>query len=112
MEVGVFFLTCLQLLGLLRAHGEAATITPEIRRYLQDVVAFLRMERGVDGGISPYATTLFLALAKSVYLPFMREETNISQIPRAVPRYRLCHAITGSAGSEEDLSTPDRSGNS
>ncbi|KIY03983.1 uncharacterized protein Z520_00675 [Fonsecaea multimorphosa CBS 102226] len=52
------------LIEQLRAQGQAATITPEIRRYLQDVVAFLRMERGVDGGISPYATTLFLALAK------------------------------------------------
>ncbi|KIW59850.1 hypothetical protein PV05_00116 [Exophiala xenobiotica] len=48
----------------LRAQGQAATITPEIRRYLQDVVAFLRMERGIDGGVTPYATTLFLALAK------------------------------------------------
>ncbi|OAP62871.1 hypothetical protein AYL99_02098 [Fonsecaea erecta] len=53
-----------KLIEQLRAQGEAATITPEVRRYLQDVVAFLRMERGVDGGISPYATTLFLALAK------------------------------------------------
>ena len=51
----------------LRAKGQATTITPEIRRYLQDIVAFLRMERGVDGGISAYATTLFLALAKSVF---------------------------------------------
>ncbi|KAK5217486.1 hypothetical protein LTR47_006062 [Exophiala xenobiotica] len=48
----------------LRTQGQAATITPEIRRYLQDVVAFLRMERGIDGGVTPYATTLFLALAK------------------------------------------------
>lgn len=47
-----------------RSQGQAATVTPEIRRYLQDVVAFLRMERGVDGGVTPYATTLFLALAK------------------------------------------------
>ncbi|OCT45134.1 hypothetical protein CLCR_05862 [Cladophialophora carrionii] len=54
----------LQLIEQLRAQSQATTVTPEIRRYLQDVVAFLRMERGVDGGISPYATTLFLALAK------------------------------------------------
>ncbi|KIW86229.1 hypothetical protein Z517_01624 [Fonsecaea pedrosoi CBS 271.37] len=53
-----------KLIEQLRAHGQTATITPEIRRYLQDIVAFLRMERGVDGGVSPYATTLFLALAK------------------------------------------------
>ncbi|EXJ55893.1 hypothetical protein A1O7_08824 [Cladophialophora yegresii CBS 114405] len=53
-----------KLIEQLRAQSQATTVTPEIRRYLQDVVVFLRMERGVDGGISPYATTLFLALAK------------------------------------------------
>lgn len=55
-----------QLIEQLRSQGLATTITPDIRRYLQDVVAFLRMERGVDGGVTPYATTLFVALAKSV----------------------------------------------
>ncbi|KIX08741.1 uncharacterized protein Z518_03398 [Rhinocladiella mackenziei CBS 650.93] len=53
-----------KLIEQLRRQGQATTITPEIRRYLQDVVAFLRMERGVDGGVTPYATTLFLTLAK------------------------------------------------
>ncbi|KIW21569.1 hypothetical protein PV08_02149 [Exophiala spinifera] len=53
-----------RLIEQLRAEGEAAIITPEIRRYLQDLVAFLRIERGVDGGVTPYATTLFLALSK------------------------------------------------
>ncbi|KIV87871.1 hypothetical protein PV11_03389 [Exophiala sideris] len=53
-----------KLIEQLRTQGQATTITPEIRRYLQDIVAFLRMERGVDGGVTPYATTLFLALSK------------------------------------------------
>ncbi|KAG9791550.1 hypothetical protein KCU88_g988, partial [Aureobasidium melanogenum] len=53
-----------ELIEQLRAQGEAATVTPELRRYLQDIVVFLRMARGVDGGVTPYATTLFLALAK------------------------------------------------
>ncbi|KAJ4579116.1 hypothetical protein HRR81_003267 [Exophiala dermatitidis] len=53
-----------ELIEQLRAQGKAATVTPEIRRYLQDIVVFLRMARGVDGGVTPYATTLFLALAK------------------------------------------------
>ncbi|KAL2429643.1 hypothetical protein ABEF95_008579 [Exophiala dermatitidis] len=53
-----------ELIEQLRAQGRAATVTPEIRRYLQDIVVFLRMARGVDGGVTPYATTLFLALAK------------------------------------------------
>ncbi|KIW38855.1 uncharacterized protein PV06_08685 [Exophiala oligosperma] len=53
-----------KLIEQLRAEGQAAIITPEIRRYLQDFVAFLRIERGVDGGVTAYATTLFLALSK------------------------------------------------
>lgn len=48
----------------IRALGEAAAITPEVRRYLQDIITFLRLERGVDGGISPRATTQFVALAQ------------------------------------------------
>ncbi|KAK5069188.1 hypothetical protein LTR64_008658 [Lithohypha guttulata] len=48
----------------IRAIGEACDITPEIRRYLQDIVTFIRLERGVDGGITPRASTDFLALAK------------------------------------------------
>ncbi|KAK5952064.1 hypothetical protein OHC33_006951 [Knufia fluminis] len=47
-----------------RAMGEAAAITPEVRRYLQDIITFLRMERGVDGGVTPRATSQFVALAK------------------------------------------------
>lgn len=47
-----------------RAMGEATAMTPEIRRYLQDVITFLRIERGVDGAITPRATTQFVALAK------------------------------------------------
>lgn len=60
-----------QLIEHFRAQGHATTITPEVRRYLQDIVAFLRMERGVDGGVTPYATTLFLALAKCVFSPLL-----------------------------------------
>ena len=50
--------------------GEATAITPEIRRYLQDVLVFMRLERGVAGGISPYATTQLVALAKYA-IPFL-----------------------------------------
>ncbi|KAK5092681.1 hypothetical protein LTR70_006751 [Exophiala xenobiotica] len=48
----------------IRSLGEAAAITPEVRRYLQDIITFLRLERGVDGGITPRATTQFVALAQ------------------------------------------------
>lgn len=52
------------VIGELHKLGQAASVTPEIRRYLQDIVAFLRVERGVDGGITPYASVCFLDLAK------------------------------------------------
>ena len=41
-------------------------MTPEIRRYLQDIVVFMRVERGVDGGVTPYGNVCFVDLAKSV----------------------------------------------
>lgn len=50
----------------LRLMGEATSYTPETRRYLQDIVTFLRLERGVDGGVTPRASVDFLALAKSL----------------------------------------------
>ena len=53
-----------QVIEKIRAMGELAGMTPEIRRYLSDIVTFLRLERGVDGGITPRASTQFVALAK------------------------------------------------
>lgn len=55
-----------EIIDRVRELGESATITTEIRRYLQDIVVFLRLERGVDGGVTPQATTAFIALSKSV----------------------------------------------
>ena len=43
---------------------DAAVISPEIVRYLQNVVTFLRIHRAVDGGISPAATKHFKLLVK------------------------------------------------
>ena len=44
--------------------GQQATIVPEVRRHLQNIVVFLRLERGVDGGITPYSNVCFVDLAK------------------------------------------------
>lgn len=55
----------------LRELSAAVTISSEIRRYLQDVVVFLRLERGVAGGVSPHATLLFEKLAKWDQTPNM-----------------------------------------
>ncbi|KAL9623388.1 MAG: hypothetical protein Q9160_002281 [Pyrenula sp. 1 TL-2023] len=38
--------------------------SPEIRRYIQNIVVFLRLERGVAGGVSPKATSHFQLLTK------------------------------------------------
>jgi hypothetical protein len=48
----------------LRSLGEAANMSPEVRAYLHNIVVFLRIERGVAGGVTPYATVLFEALCK------------------------------------------------
>jgi uncharacterized membrane protein len=39
-------------------------MTSEMRRYLQDVLTFLRVERGVDGGVTPYGNVCCVELAK------------------------------------------------
>jgi hypothetical protein len=44
--------------------GQQTSIVPEVRRHLQNVVCFLRLERGVDGGITPYSNVCFVDLAK------------------------------------------------
>ena len=56
-----------QIIHKLRELGNATAMTPEIRRYIQDIVVFMRLERGVAGGVSPHATTQFVALAKFVF---------------------------------------------
>lgn len=46
--------------------SESTVISPEVRRYLQDIVVFLRLERGVAGGVSPFATSQFEVLTRFV----------------------------------------------
>lgn len=53
-----------EVLDDLHRLGQQTVVTPEVRRYLQDVVVFLRLERGVDGGITPYSNVCFVDLAK------------------------------------------------
>lgn len=53
-----------EVLTFLHDLGKQTTITPEVRRHLQDLVVFLRLERGVDGGITPYSNVCFVDLAK------------------------------------------------
>jgi hypothetical protein len=57
-----------QTISTLQQLGKDATMTPEIRRYLQDIIVFMRLERGVDGGVTPYANVCFVKLAKYILL--------------------------------------------
>jgi hypothetical protein len=52
----------------LRALGEATSMSPEVRAYMQNIIVFLRIERGVAGGVTPYATVLFEALSRLIFL--------------------------------------------
>ena len=56
----------IQVIEELHQLGQSAAMTVEIRRYLQDVVAFMRLKRGVEGGLTPYGTVCFEQLAKYV----------------------------------------------
>lgn len=53
-----------QEIDKVRHLSQSTTISAEVRRYLQDIVVFLRLERGVAGGVSPYATSQFELLTK------------------------------------------------
>lgn len=55
-----------QEINKFRHLSQATVVSAEVRRYLQDIVVFLRLERGVAGGVSPYATSQFELLAKYV----------------------------------------------
>ncbi len=50
----------------MRQLSQSTMVSVEVRRYLQDIVVFLRLERGVAGGISPSATPQFELLTKYV----------------------------------------------
>ncbi len=48
----------------LAQDSQRATFNMEVRRYLQDIVVFLRLHRAVDGGVTPRATRQFEFLAR------------------------------------------------
>ena len=62
----------IQVIEELHQVGQSVAITVEIRRYLQDIVAFMRLERGVEGGLTPYGTVCFEQLAKYVISAYQR----------------------------------------
>ena len=53
---------------LLTELSKNVNLGVEVRRYLHNVLTFLRMHRAVAGGISPLATKHFELLVKSVNL--------------------------------------------
>jgi hypothetical protein len=58
-----------QEIDQIRQLGQSTTICAKVRRYLQDIVVFLRLERGVAGGVSPYATSQFELLTRHGQFP-------------------------------------------
>jgi hypothetical protein len=71
-ETEVSILTCLDGISLkakqeierLRNLSQSTMVSAEVRRYLQDIVVFLRLERGVAGGVTPNATSQFEMLTR------------------------------------------------
>jgi hypothetical protein len=61
---GGMMVTPRQEIDTVRHLGQSTTVCAKVRRYLQDIVVFLRLERGVAGGVSPYATSQFELLTK------------------------------------------------
>lgn len=53
-----------QVISELIKQSQAVTMSIELRRYLQDLVVFLRWHRAVAGGVSPRATRQFEQLSK------------------------------------------------
>lgn len=48
----------------LAQRSRSATMQAEVRRYLQDIIVFLRLHRAVDGGVTARATRHFELLAR------------------------------------------------
>ena len=51
-------------LSTLSRLAQSVAIKAEVRRYLQDIVVFLRMHRAVDGGVTARASRDFEQLAR------------------------------------------------
>ncbi len=49
---------------MLARQSQTATLGMDVRRYLYDVVVFLRMHRAVESGVSAKATKHFELLAR------------------------------------------------
>ena len=62
----IFVLTMLQDLSILISRTQAVSITAEVKRYLHNIVVFLRLHRAVAGGVSAQATKHFDLLVRSV----------------------------------------------
>ena len=50
------------LLTALQHYSSLTSLTPPIRRYIQDLITFIRLSRGVSSGITPRATQDFVTL--------------------------------------------------
>ena len=61
--------SCFKDIQTLVNLSDATTISAEVKRYLQNIITFLRLNRAVGGGISPRATKHFDLLVKYAHFP-------------------------------------------
>ena len=64
----------LKQIQVLNKFAESVTISIDVKRYLYDVLIFLRRHRAVAGGITPLATKHFELLAR--YIPAFQRKSN------------------------------------
>lgn len=89
----------------MRQLSQSTRLSAEVRRYLQDIVVFLRLERGVAGGVSPSATSQFELLTKLVVKAFgCCKMADFQQVFGNSSWIGVCYAFLGCSGSKEDLS--------
>lgn len=92
----------------LASLSDAVTVGAEVKAYLQNIVTFLRMNRAVEGGISPRATKHFDLLVKYAFdITLMRFLLKPIQVSGSSAWPRVCDAIFSCVGCEKDISPPD-----
>ncbi|KAI5303787.1 hypothetical protein KEM56_007193 [Ascosphaera pollenicola] len=92
-----------QDIGLLRSLSEKVTIPPEVNSYIYSITVFLRMNRGVAGGVTPNTTTHMKQYARCL-APLQKVDyvfpALVEIAARQVYRHRI---IVGSPRSDRSL---------
>lgn len=99
----------------IRTRAGEVAISSDIRRYLLDIVVFLRMHRAVKSGVTAQATIDFEVLVKCVISPHypgpalhhhLSALADTMQVSGTAARTGLCHAGAGEPGRLQGLLAP------